>query len=255
MIDDATVERALAGKGFLPDDGAGRTAASLIAAGRQWLQRDTPKYKPDWSDGRVRLALDQLIMTEAGIDVGGVDGVEGVMTQYGWEQFQNKQRRGRAADGPRSTSPAFCKQSDTAKFYGAPGTNHTTITPPYRLFYGDSPVRSMTINAKCAQSAVRAMQAILDHYGADRIHTLGLDRYGGCYNNRVMRGGTKLSMHAYACAIDWDPARNPLRADHRTAVFAKPEYAAFLDAWEAEGWTSLGRARDFDWMHVQAADL
>jgi hypothetical protein len=62
-------------------------------------------------------------------------------------------------------------------------------------------------------------------------------------------------MHAFACAIDWDPERNPLRADHRWAQFAKPEYQPFLDAWEAEGWTSLGRAKDFDWMHVQAAHL
>jgi hypothetical protein len=36
---------------------------------------------------------------------------------------------------------------------------------------------------------------------------------------------------------------------------AQPEYAPFLDLWEAEGFVSLGRARNFDWMHVQAARL
>src|SRR5207253_7164115 len=208
-----------------------------------------------WSDDRVRLAFEQLMMRDAGIDVGGVDGVEGVMTQFGWEQFQNKMRKGPARGGLTPGAPAFCRQSDAAAYYGPPGTGQVRITPPYTLYYGDTPVRSLLIHGKCAESAGRAMQRILDHYGAAQIHALGIDRYGGCFNDRPMRGGTKKSMHAYSCAIDWDPARNPLRADHRTAQFAKPEYAAFLDAWEAEGWTSLGRARDFDWMHVQAASL
>jgi len=30
---------------------------------------------------------------------------------------------------------------------------------------------------------------------------------------------------------------------------------AFWKAWEEEGWLSLGRSRNFDWMHVQACRL
>ena len=255
MIDDSTVQRALAAKGFYTGTVDGDFGGGSKKAAREAVAKLVPLYKPDWGDPRVRLALEQFMMTEAGIDVGPVDGVEGVMTQFGWEKWQNKMRTGRAQGGLPRSSPAFCRQSDAEAFYGAPGTNHVKITPPYQLLYGDAPVRSITINRKCADSAGRAMAAILAHYGAAEIHRLGLDRYGGCFNDRQMRGGTKKSMHAYACAIDWDPARNALRMDHRTAQFAKPEYAAFLDAWEAEGWTSLGRSRDFDWMHVQAANL
>lgn len=255
MIDDKTVEEVMIAKGLFRKGKMPPRRTDFLAAGRQWLRDATPLYNASWGDSRVRLALDQLIMTEAGIDAGAIDGVEGVMTQFGWEQFQNKMRRGRSAGGVTRSSSAFCRQSEAAEFYGQPGTNHTKITPPYKVFYGDQAVRTITINVKCAQSASRAMQAVLDHYGFERIHQLGLNRYGGCYNNRVMRGGTKLSMHAFACAIDWDPVRNTLRADHRTAQFARLEYAPFLDAWEAEGWTSLGRSCDFDWMHVQAATL
>lgn len=255
MIDNKTVQRALAAKSAYTGLIDGDYGPDSKKAARAVIATAAPTYKAAWTDVRVRLAFEQLMMTEAGIDVGAIDGVEGVMTQFGWERWQNKMRRTPGQGGLPRASPAFCKQSDAARFYGRPGTNHVRLTPPYKLFYGDSPVSSFLINAKCADSAGRAMDVILRHYGAQRIHAMGVDRFGGCFNDRVMRGGTRKSMHAYACAIDWDPARNALRSDHRAAQFAKPEYAAFLDAWEAEGWTSLGRARDFDWMHVQAADL
>jgi hypothetical protein len=256
MLDNITVQKALAAKGAYTDTIDGDYGNNSKTAARKIVSASVPLYKPAWNDARVRLALEQLLMAEAGIDVGDIDGVEGVMTQHGWELWQNRMRGGRPPARPTAINPAaFCRQSDAERFYGAPGTNHTRITPPYQVYYGDQKVGSILINQKCADSALRAMQSILSHYGAERIHELGVDRYGGCFNDRPMRGGTRKSMHAYACAIDWDPARNPLRADHRTAQFAKPEYAAFLDAWEAEGWTSLGRARDFDWMHVQAARL
>lgn len=255
MIDNESVQRALAAKGAYKGTIDGDYGDNSKKAARAVVAIAVPKYEVGWSDARVRIALEQLMMKDARIDVGTVDGVEGVMTQFGWEEWQNKMRRDSAQGGLTASSPLFCRQSGAEGFYGAPGTNHIRVTPPYQLFYGDQPVATLTINKKCADSALEAMKAILAHYGAEQIHALGIDRYGGCFNDRPMRGGTQKSMHAYACAIDWDPARNSLRADHRTAQFAKPEYAAFLDAWEAQGWTSLGRSRDFDWMHVQAANL
>ncbi|MCF8078467.1 MAG: hypothetical protein K9K88_04215 [Desulfobacterales bacterium] len=39
------------------------------------------------------------------------------------------------------------------------------------------------------------------------------------------------------------------------AHFARTEYDAWWRLWEEEGWVSLGRQRNFDWMHVQAAQL
>ena len=37
--------------------------------------------------------------------------------------------------------------------------------------------------------------------------------------------------------------------------FWGPEYDAWWRCWESEGWVSLGRLRNFDWMHIQAAKL
>lgn len=146
-------------------------------------------------------------------------------------------------------------QAECRRFYGAPGTNQTLLTLPYEMTYDGKVVKRMTINKKCADSAFRALTKIASEYNASDRKALGLSIFGGCYNNRVMRGGSQLSMHAFACAIDFDPNRNQLKWGRDKARLAKADCEPFWRAWEAEGWISLGRARNFDWMHVQAARL
>ena len=82
-----------------------------------------------------------------------------------------------------------------------------------------------------------------------------LDLWGGCLNVRKMRGGSRYSMHSWGIAIDYDPGKNRLKWGRDRAAFAKPEYDTWWRLWEEEGWVSLGRTRNFDWMHVQAAKL
>jgi hypothetical protein len=62
-------------------------------------------------------------------------------------------------------------------------------------------------------------------------------------------------MHSWGIAFDFDPDHNQLKWDHTRASFARPEYKKWLDLWEEEGAVSLGRARDYDWMHIQFARL
>ena len=154
--------------------------------------------------------------------------------------------------------PTWPRQAECARFYGKPGTGHTMLTLPYpmRIAWDKrQTVKRITIHSKCAESAGKVLQQALDHYGMEKIRDLGLDLFGGCFNNRPMRGGSTLSMHAYACAIDFDPERNQLKWDKRTARLAKADCVKWWELWEAEGWVSLGRSRNFDWMHVQAARL
>jgi hypothetical protein len=147
-------------------------------------------------------------------------------------------------------------QKDCRKFYGAPGTNHTRIVPAYLLYYDGQPLKKgFIINKKCAESALKCFEKIAEIYSAREIKTLGLNNFSGCYNNRPMRGGTQLSMHAFACAIDFDAPRNQLKWNKSQARLGRDDCIPFWKVWESEGWVSLGRARDFDWMHVQAARL
>jgi hypothetical protein len=148
------------------------------------------------------------------------------------------------------------RQRECAAYYGKPGTGHSLLDLPYPMRIAWEPhvsIRRITIHEKCAASAARVLERTRAHYGVENIRELGLDLFGGCFNNRPMRGGTALSMHAYACAIDFDPARNLLKWNGRKARLAQPDAARFWEFWEEEGWVSLGRTRDFDWMHVQAA--
>lgn len=211
-----------------------------------------------WKDDRRMLAIEQWTMARSGIPV-TVDGLLGPDTRHARDVWQTMVRNTTAKPALVAHMPTtFPRQADAQEFYGKPGENHTLLTLPYPFRLAWEPktvVEKITINKKCSASAERALKAALDHYGHDQLKTLGLDLFGGCFNNRNMRGGRRLSMHAYACAIDIDPDHNQLRWGSDRARMAGADYAPFLDAFEAEGWISLGRERNFDWQHLQAARL
>lgn len=117
--------------------------------------------------------------------------------------------------------------------------NIVYITPPFRMTYAGQPVKRIRVHRHCAASLGRVLdnllaaarehdpktpQKILDHWG--------VSIFGGCVMYRLMRGGSRLSIHSYGAAIDLDPVRNGL-AD-RTPRFA--EFPAVLAAFRSEGW-------------------
>jgi hypothetical protein len=150
------------------------------------------------------------------------------------------------------------RQRDLVKYYGKVGTNQTRVKVPWTLYLAWNKlikVNTITVHEKCADSCKRVLDRIADHYTPEEIVANGYHLFGGSLNVRRMRGGRQWSTHAWGIAIDWDPIRNQLKWDHTQAHLAKPSSEKFWQLWEEEGWLSLGRARDFDWMHVQAARL
>lgn len=156
---------------------------------------------------------------------------------------------------------AWPTQADVRKFYGEPGNPQCTagiaeIPFPMRIAWDiNSVVRRFRCHAKVKAPMEAIFRNTLAHYGEARIKQLGLDLFGGCYNLRQMRGGTAWSMHSWGIAVDLDPSRNQLKWGRDRAVLAKAEYEPFWNIVEAEGALSLGRARNFDWMHFQFARL
>lgn len=149
------------------------------------------------------------------------------------------------------------RQPDCMSFYGNVGTNQTIIQIPYNMYlaWNGDKVSRMSVHSKVAASVSRILTKVAGIYSESERRTLGLDQFGGALNVRKMRGGTSWSMHSWGIALDFDPSRNGLNVKAPQARLSHADALPFWKTWEDEGWLSLGRARNFDWMHVQAARL
>jgi len=237
---------------------------------------------PTKSPKQIQQALKAL-----GIYKGEVDGIFGELSRKALREFQRM--NGLYVDGiagPKTiktlfpepiierdaeivkpsnlTLPATVKniwptQSSVESYYG---NVHkipkylVAVKMPYDVWYaGNMNIKFKTLDfhEKVANSVERVLGRVLDAYGLEEIKRLDLDVCGGSYVKRLMRGGTKWSMHSYGIAVDWNPQKNTLRENHTTAQFAHPDYKTWWKLWAEEGWVGLGPAKDFDWMHIQAA--
>ena len=142
--------------------------------------------------------------------------------------------------------------------YGQPNENGNpylvTIQLPYvmRLSWDKNIVVStIRCHKLVAENLKYIFTEILDVYGIDEIKRLGIDLYGGCFNFRKMRGGSDYSRHSWGVAIDLDTERNLLKETSKTARFARPEYKKMIDIFYKHGFESLGREKNYDWMHFQ----
>lgn len=222
-----------------------------------------------WSKKRRLIAAAQTVLNDAGFEAGTVDGYAGHNTNNAFEQWEYARIHGkrevvdRTPSGYQGRDPGgLPTQSQVQSFYGRPGDQIKgrlkTIELPFalRIDYNlRQRTKKMTVHEKCAPSLLAAMIAVREHYGAERMRDLGIDRYAGGYNHRKMRGGSKYSMHAYGCAIDFYAQPNGLRMSCPQALFCKPEYRDFLDIMERHNWLPAIRLWGKDAMHFQQARL
>lgn len=152
-------------------------------------------------------------------------------------------------------------QAQLIKKYGIPNKTGkgylTTLKLPYPMFLNWE-TKTYIHKIQCHKLVVVQLELIfkeiLNYYGIDKIKELQLDDYGGCFNYRLMRGGEELSIHSWGLAIDLDPDRNLLKETSKTARFARPEYKPMIDIFYKYGFISLGREKNYDWMHFQVKE-
>lgn len=226
---------------------------------------ETSADPADWPEKRRLIACLQLGCLDAQLDVGPVDGLWGPRTDAAVELLLEQQSTGRPPrlwrdEEPVDVNPhAWPRETDLeARFGPACEVPLTRVRCPWPLKLAWQPATRLS-EFSCHTSVADSLAAVLDrahaHYGEAEIRRLGLDLFGGCYNCRKKRGGSSWSTHAWGIAIDWDPGRNKLSWGRDRARLARADYLDWWRFWEEDGWLSLGRTRNFDWMHVQAAKL
>lgn len=222
-----------------------------------------------WSDERKRIAVEQIVYRDLKIEVGTIDGLVGPQTRYAREVYEARLKGDTSAETWRDVdegkpAPAPVKanvwprQADVPKFFGAPGGDQATLYLPFPMRIAWEPSKQVT-RVSCHAKVKDAFSGIwtetFKHYGLARIQQLRLDMFGGCLNVRKMRGGSAWSMHSWGIAWDADPERNQLKWDRKLASLDDSAYDAFWNIVEGHGAISLGRARNYDWMHFQFARL
>jgi len=235
----------------------------------------------------------QSRLTAHGFSVGPVDGINGPVTVAALRAFQTRHGLNASGTGDAQTvaalraSASALTPSEAAKVpdrtiknghlvgepnnhaewprqvsvpgvFGKPGEGIITVEVPFAMSLAwdkSIKVRRISCHELVAPSTVRILERTAVLYNEREREAIGISVYGGGFNIRKMRGGQSLSMHSYGIAFDFDPERNQLRWNRGRARLAQDDAVPFWELWEDEGWISLGRERDFDWMHVQAARL
>ncbi len=138
--------------------------------------------------------------------------------------------------------------------YGQPGENLDYCNLPFAMKLAWDPhveIKRFKCHVLVKSNLENIFKDVLDYYGIMAIEQLGLDKFGGCFNIRPRRGGIKLSVHSWGLAVDIDPERNQLKWGSDKAQLAKPEYKPFWQIVEKYGGISLGKTKNYDWMHFQ----
>lgn len=167
----------------------------------------------------------------------------------------------------KSDESRWPHQDEVDSFYGNPRgpdgepnaewerDNIVKVKPPWQIVtaWDFQPVSGIRIHRECAESLKKILEQIWisSGHGENKIKEWGMHLYAGAYKYRLMRGGTRLSMHSWGCAVDFDSARNAF-GDHSPNFGSIPPV---LDAFANEGWTWGGDWRTPDGMHWQAANV
>lgn len=229
-----------------------------------------------WSRARLKIAAEQYLYKSEGLPIRDIDGLEGHITRDARDAYwarlvlnfkghndtlakeQIIQPIPVKTSGKITPVREWPRQKDCTKFFGKVGTNQVDCILPYEMVIAWSPkqkIKKFSCHRLVKEPLERIFQRTLDHYGYEKIKELRLHYWGGCLNVRKMRGGSSYSMHSWGIAVDLDPDRNQLKWGRDRATFAKPVYNKFWEFVYDEGFISLGKERNYDWMHFQAARL
>lgn len=231
-------------------------ARTLAAA----LRVEVPDLAGDVTPERKVIAAAQVCLDREGFHPGPVDGYFGSSTEAAFASWYAA-RKGAGAWPSPDRSAEGPTEADLVALYGEPGNPDCSagrVIVPWKMVLAwdnAKPISAISCHVKVARQVQGVFDRIAAEHSAAQIRDLGLHLFGGGFNLRKKRGGDDWSTHSWGVAFDFDPARNRLRWRGDRARLALPDAENFWRAWEDAGWTSLGRARGYDYMHVQAVGV
>ena len=149
------------------------------------------------------------------------------------------------------------------KFFGDPAGKNGQVdakwykdnivkwTPPYPMFYSDgkrTPLKTLLLHKKVVPVFTAAFTEVKEHFTPAEIKENHLDICGGTFNYRPMRGGSRLSVHAWGIAIDINAAWNGF---NKKPTMSLELVKCFTDA----GFDWGGTWKKPDGMHFQLASI
>lgn len=174
-----------------------------------------------------------------------------------------KTPNGRAAIEGMFGNPAH---SDGTLNQAWEGANIRKVAPPdkWQLYYQDDHGLVPVSGIRMHRLLEDVFQLALDDIWQFAVHEIGgnptdaavrawlhkrrLDQHGGGFNFRKITAGSKLSLHSYGIAIDWDPDHNPRQKPLKKTL---PDW--WYDLWAKRGWSDGRHFNTPDPMHVQIA--
>ncbi|MDQ3024171.1 MAG: hypothetical protein M3R04_07300 [bacterium] len=252
MIDAKVIQHFLniaGGYGLVED---GQFGPKSYTAGRDYLA--DRRYPATWDDERTYIALEQLFLN-ATINAGLlVDGVSGPKTLAAIAAYE--------ATTIKPVPTVWPRQRDVPAYFGAiTMDNQVYVDVPYTMYEDYQRLPSQLVTRICCHRKVaaalgRILARTKAYYGADKIRRYNLDIFSGSRVVRIITGGVGYSMHSWGIAFDFDAAHNQFNQQSwEGADFAEPRFQQWIDFWYDEGAISLGRERNYDWMHFQMARL
>jgi len=167
--------------------------------------------------------------------------------------------------------PVWPLQKDCDSFYGNPrgrgggakssnqweSQNLVAIHCPWQLYNDENvkqKINSFRMHRKVEESLMRILNKAWEeiwHKDQALVEKDNMHRFSGSFVYRNIRGSSRLSMHAYGCAIDFAANLMPLGSKWDEK---KGPPKAFIKLFEDEGWVWGGEWTSRpDPMHFQAA--
>lgn len=207
---------------------------------------------------KERTKLAQRHLTSNGFPLGEVDGVWGKRSEEAWRQYKginiDESKTFDEFEIPNGNLTAMVKA------YGEACTeaNLVRFELPYPMKLAwelGQTVTSSRCHKHVREPLVNALTEIFNVYGMAKIQELGLDKFGGIYNCRKVRGGSSPSKHSWGVAIDLNPNENSNNTPWVDGKQGDEGHAAMplevIEIFEKHGFLSGARAWGRDAMHFE----